>query len=158
MNKRSLQILLVLDIICIIGVTMYMVQDVNDKSPFQILKTRVELPVSIPTPAQKTMTNPIEKESPLVQVQDKTTRKIRFEYRNSKPRQVSVLGEFSDWEPIPMEKGENHTWSAVVEITPGDYLYCYDIDGRLLPDPNNRNLRILSGDEKRSLLTVKPLP
>ncbi|MBD3271588.1 MAG: hypothetical protein GF384_03505, partial [Elusimicrobia bacterium] len=88
----------------------------------------------------------------------RTKRKIRFQYRNSRPMSVSVLGEFSDWEPIPMEKGANHTWTAVVEIEPGEYLYCFDVDGNLIPDPYNSNLRILSGNEKRSLLKVKPLP
>lgn len=157
MSKRMLYILLIIDIIAIIGITVYVAKNYWFESSFPAFsEENISVPDSLPSASPKTKPEP-EPQNVQPSLSKKTKRKIRFQYRNSRPREVSVLGEFSDWEPIPMLKGKNHTWSATVDISPGSYLYCYDIDGRLIPDPNNPNLQILSGNEKRSKLTVKPI-
>lgn len=155
MSKRTLYILLIIDIIVILGITVYIGKNYWFESSFPAFsEENISVPDSLPSASPETKPERVDIQPSLSK---KTKRKIRFQYRNSRPREVSVLGEFSDWEPIPMEKGENYIWSATVEISPGSYLYCYDVDGRLIPDPNNPNLQILSGNEKRSKLTVKPI-
>ncbi len=160
MNKKSfLYLLLILDIIAIIGIAGYIFVDLR-KGPSVLAAAQKKVAESASRKVSDntgTLTTLTQKTAPREPAHPQAaTRKIRFQYRNSKPRQVSVMGEFNDWEHVTMVKGKNHTWSAIIEIKPGDYLYCYDVDGRLIPDPNNPNLRILSGKEKRSLLKVKP--
>ena len=161
-TKKGLYAFLIIDIIAIILISIHLGKDFLFNPPFsKISDEKITIPDSTSKPGSRT---PIEKKLPAPPVMekkdpaDKATRKIMFQYRNSVPREVSVMGEFSDWEPISMTKGKNHTWTVSVEIAPGSYLYCYNVDGNLKPDPNNPNLQILPGNEKRSQLTVKPLP
>lgn len=166
MTKTILKAILVLDILVIVAIAVYIVRDFGGASQEPFFTSE---PVFIPEPKQKSQKKeapektaekkPVKKRKPAAASKKETSRrKIMFTYRNSRPRQVSVLGEFNDWNIVQMKKGKNHTWSAVVHIKPGEYLYCYDVDGRLIPDPNNPNLRVLPGNEKRSLLTVKQIP
>ncbi len=43
-------------------------------------------------------------------------------------RSVSVLGDFSDWQPIPMAK-QGKTWVARVPVQPGLYHFGFLVDG-----------------------------
>ena len=42
---------------------------------------------------------------------------------------VSVRGGFNDWGETPMEQGDDGTWSAVVELEPGEYEYKFFVNG-----------------------------
>jgi hypothetical protein len=51
---------------------------------------------------------------------------------------VRVTGSFIDWDPegIKMLRKEGDVWSAVIPISPGNYLYKFYIDGKWGPDPD----------------------
>jgi 1,4-alpha-glucan branching enzyme len=76
-----------------------------------------------------------------------------FSFRHSKPSRVEIVGSFNNWEPVPLVKGENHTWSVSLSLTPGEYTYNFVADGKVIRDPNNPR----TAPEGRSLLVVKPL-
>jgi hypothetical protein len=80
-------------------------------------------------------------------------RNIRFSYRNSRPLKVEVIGSFNNWSPLPMVKGENHTWEASASLEAGEYTYNFIVDGKVVRDPNNPR----TAPEGRSLLVVQPL-
>jgi hypothetical protein len=42
---------------------------------------------------------------------------------------ISIRGSFNDWGETPMEQGDDGTWSAVVELEPGEYEYKFFING-----------------------------
>lgn len=50
---------------------------------------------------------------------------------------TSVVGNFSNWEPIPMEKvDETGYWTAYLDLPPGEYRYSYlTEEGRKIADP-----------------------
>jgi hypothetical protein len=101
----------------------------------------------------------VKKEAPqrvMVKETRSIKRKILFQYRNSKPQQVALEGDFTR-AAVPMVKGENYTWSVYVEITPGEYMYNFIVNGKSIADPNNPHVRMLPGNQKKSLLIVKPL-
>lgn len=78
-------------------------------------------------------------------------RNILFQYRNSKPKKVEVSGDFNEWALVPLKKGANATWSASVNIAPGEYTYNFLTDGVAVRDPNNPRTK-----DGKSLLVVKP--
>ncbi len=44
---------------------------------------------------------------------------------------VSVMGDFSGWQPIHLEDRDgNGVWTAVLELPPGRYEYAFMVDGR----------------------------
>ena len=53
-------------------------------------------------------------------------------------REVKLAGDFTEWEtnPIPMEKNEDGTWQATVDLAPGQYHYLFLVDGNWNDDPN----------------------
>jgi hypothetical protein len=79
-------------------------------------------------------------------------RRIRFTYRNSKPKEVAIVGSFNNWQPLAMDRGENHLWTATVALAPGEYSYSYLVDGKAIPDPNSRRRDELG----RSVVVVEP--
>jgi len=42
---------------------------------------------------------------------------------------ISIRGSFNDWGETPMEQGDDGTWSAGVELEPGEYEYKFFING-----------------------------
>jgi hypothetical protein len=80
------------------------------------------------------------------------TRNIMFSFRHSKPARVEVIGSFTNWDPRPLVKGKNHTWTASFPLAPGEYTYNFIVDGRVIRDPNNPR----TAPEGRSLLVVQP--
>jgi len=82
------------------------------------------------------------------------TRNIRFTLRDSRPTKVELIGNFDNWTPEPMAKGDNYIWEISVPLKPGEYTYNFLVDGKPSRDPNNPR----TAPEGRSLLVVKPLP
>ncbi|MFH1259426.1 MAG: isoamylase early set domain-containing protein [Elusimicrobiota bacterium] len=86
-------------------------------------------------------------------------RHILFQYRNSRPKTVSIVGNFNRWDPKahPMIKGKNNSWEVMIKLDPGEYFYKYVVDGRTIRDPNNPNFVDDGQGGKNSMLIVKPL-
>lgn len=49
---------------------------------------------------------------------------------------VELLGSFSDWEPRPMVRDAEGTWSVTLTLTPGIWLYVFRVDGVVVSPPD----------------------
>lgn len=154
MNKRTLYVMLVLDLLLIVSAMYFIFNELNSKKSLQTFsnsayRTKTEKPAASstarPLPPAATPAKPASA------AVDKS---IRFTYRNSRPKSVAIFGEFNDWKPAPMVKGKNHTWSITLSLKLGNYLYGYIVDGRFINDPNNKNTGTGIDGKKCSLLKV----
>jgi hypothetical protein len=73
-----------------------------------------------------------------VQPKQTETRNILFKFKSIKARSVAIIGDFNEWIPQPLIKGSNNVWELTLQLVPGEYLYNYLIDGKVILDPNNR--------------------
>lgn len=80
-------------------------------------------------------------------------RKILFQYRNSRPFQVELIGDFNDWEPGKhvMARGLDHMWRVTVPLAPGRFGYQFVVDGKTIRDPANRRFQ---KDPRRGLISI----
>ncbi len=107
-----------------------------------------------PKPAAKnssSQTSPLKKEAVSYKVTS-GLRNIGFSYHNMKAKEVFITGSFNDWSKQALyNKGK--IWAASVQLAPGTYQYQFIVDGKKIPDPNNKKI----SSEGKSILTVKPL-
>ena len=71
-------------------------------------------------------------------------------------RQVSVVGDFNDWDPQAnqMKRQPDGAWLLQVQLNHGHHHYCFLVDGKRKLDPKAQGIaRDLKG-EKVSLLAV----
>jgi hypothetical protein len=63
-------------------------------------------------------------------------RRVLFTLDRRDARSVAVAGDFSGWEPRPLVRGANGTWTLETVIPPGVYHYSFIIDGEtwLVPE------------------------
>ncbi len=80
-------------------------------------------------------------------------RKILFQYRNSRPFQVELIGDFNDWQPGKhvMARGMDHMWRVTVPLAPGRFGYQFVVDGKPIRDPANRRFQ---KDPRRGLISI----
>lgn len=53
--------------------------------------------------------------------------KIGFELLAPYNPDVKLMGNWNDWQPIPMERGDDGTWRAEVALSDGDYEYRFQV-------------------------------
>ena len=53
-------------------------------------------------------------------------------------QEVQLVGDFTQWDanPIAMQRNEDGSWEASVELAPGEYNYLFLVDGNWSDDPN----------------------
>ncbi|OIO74712.1 MAG: hypothetical protein AUJ85_04950 [Elusimicrobia bacterium CG1_02_37_114] len=84
-------------------------------------------------------------------------RNILFQYKSSKANKVAIIGDFNKWDPQPMTRGTDNLWKIAIRLSPGKYTYNYLVDGRLILDPNNRNVPVSNARGfKSSTIEIKP--
>ncbi len=118
-------------------------------------KKDIPLPVSIPkkTSGPQKVTSSVPPQTITAAVK----RNILFQYRDSRPKKVEIIGDFNNWIPTEMTKGPNYIWTIIYQLEPGEYTYKFLADGRLRKDPyNQRSVPDGYGGES-SLLIVKPI-
>ncbi len=66
-------------------------------------------------------------------------RKVTFTLKAAKAGEVSLMGNFNDWNPKshPMKSDGNGIWNKTVMIPPGKHEYKFLIDGNWIEDPQN---------------------
>ncbi|MEO1436086.1 MAG: isoamylase early set domain-containing protein [Bacteroidota bacterium] len=70
-------------------------------------------------------------------VQKSKKQPVTFSYPNDPSvKQVSLVGDMTNWQPLPMKKGPNG-WASEEYLLPGDYQYKFAVDEPWLLDPNN---------------------
>lgn len=67
-------------------------------------------------------------------------RKVLFKLESAPGRSAAVAGSFNDWDPAmaPMKYDSvSKSYSAVVELAPGEYEYKFVVDGEWILDEAN---------------------
>lgn len=88
-------------------------------------------------------------------------RNILFQYRDSRPKHVYLVGDFNDWEigKDKLKRGKNYTWSITYKLAPGTYYYNYVVDDgereKWILDPYNPKKSDEGPAGKSSVLIVK---
>lgn len=84
---------------------------------------------------------------------ESTTGGVRFSYTDPYASQVSLAGDFNDWNAgaAPMTQGADGAWSVVVPLTAGEHQYKFVVDGQWLADPDNP---VTGGDYGNSLVKI----
>ena len=64
-------------------------------------------------------------------------RVVRFALNGTHANHVYLVGDFNDWDPtaLPLEHDGDGSWSAELELSPGDHEYLYLADGVWRADP-----------------------
>ncbi|MGD8698546.1 MAG: glycogen-binding domain-containing protein [Gemmatimonadales bacterium] len=65
---------------------------------------------------------------PVVSVSPQEPTSVTFRLEDTGAESVAVIGDFSDWEPIPLTK-RGKAWTSVVVIEPGLYHFGFLVDG-----------------------------
>lgn len=67
----------------------------------------------------------------------RTSRPIQFVFLAPAARQVSLAGDFNDWNPtlMPMNKAADGMWHLTVTLQPGRHEYRFFADGVWQDDP-----------------------
>jgi hypothetical protein len=78
---------------------------------------------------------------------------VRFSYTDSYAGQVSLAGDFNDWNATsaPMIRSGDGTWSVIVPLTAGEHQYKFVVDGQWVADPENP---VTGGDFGNSLVKI----
>jgi len=63
---------------------------------------------------------------------------LKFCALSENAKTVAVAGDFSDWNALQMEKGNDNSWVITLKVMPGKYQYSFVIDGdEWVPDPGS---------------------
>ncbi len=69
--------------------------------------------------------------------QEAAPRKQTFHFTAPDANAVLLVGDFTNWQKkaIPMQKGRDGIWRAIVQLTPGTHIYRFIMDGQWCDDP-----------------------
>ena len=142
----------------LIGASGYVLfRYVRDKMPrggFPSLPRAGVSPKTAPQAAEKTTGGLL---TPPASTTESSTRKIRFSYRNSRAKHVSIRADFTGWKAVPMDKAAGGQWTYTAALTPGEYAYCYTVDDRTFKDPAAKRTKVI-GRTTVSAIVVEALP
>jgi 1,4-alpha-glucan branching enzyme len=97
---------------------------------------------------------------------------VHFEFTDPIAVTVCLAGTFNHWQPDSKtlhSSGVGHWWKETT-LAPGDYEYCFVVDGQWMPDPQAREsvpnpfggrnsvLRVASSPEAAHLADAENLP
>lgn len=71
-------------------------------------------------------------------------------------RQVSLVGDFNDWQPgtHAMNRQPDGTWTLQIPLHHGHHLYQFLVDGQATLDPRSTGVGRNARNERASLLAV----
>jgi len=83
-------------------------------------------------------------------------RRIIFSFNAPEAREVSLVGEFNNWDPgkHPMKSDGNGLWTKTVMLEPGIYEYKFLADENWTLDTQNDHSRLNCYGTMNSLITV----
>jgi len=163
MNQKNLLFILIIDLILIIG-AIYLIgnrysnfkQNIKKEKSAQVTTTTsVESQISTATVTPEVPVT-VEEKIPEQTTSSQQIRNILFQYRRSTAKNVAIIGDFNDWVPQPLEKHKN-VWKIIIQLAPGEYLYNFLVDGKVILDPNNHKEPVMNKERgfKSSILIVK---
>lgn len=156
MNRKNIISIIVLDIIVLFMAAGLILFRYNSLSS----------PLAKATPASEQTSTTIETTKPEIRNDEKLDdedtapavtgkkRNIGFTFRHSKAKRVAVIGDFNDWVPQAMKKGDGYQWSLSASMLPGEYAYNFVVDGKPIRDPNNQKICDTGRGFKSSYLKI----
>lgn len=86
----------------------------------------------------------------------KTIKPVHFVCLAPEARQVSLVGDFNDWDPHshPLKKRVDGSWAGEVTLGHGHHHYLFLVDGKPTLDPRAQGIARNEQNEKVSLLAV----
>ena len=85
---------------------------------------------------------------------------VRFEYTHPTAHTVCIAGCFNNWKPEAKtlhSSGVGHWWKET-SLAPGNYEYCFVVDGNWIPDPLARESVANPFGGRNSILKVTSSP
>jgi len=85
-----------------------------------------------------------------------STRTINFLFLAPQAEEVSVVGDFNDWNPRanPMDRQPDGGWIARIPMHHGHHRYLFMVDGERMLDPRAHGQARMENNEKVSLVAV----
>jgi len=169
MKKFLLTLFLLADLILVIGVSAFLFFYVQGK-PLPIPDSL--MPIRLPTRASPVTsvaasTSTVVSTPPLVLIPPPpgaggvTLRNLRFTYKNSKAKEVSIRADFTGWRAKPMVRDSAGVWIYDDKLAPGEYAYAFAVNNgdriSIIPDPASKRSKMI-GQNKVSSIEVKPAP
>jgi 1,4-alpha-glucan branching enzyme len=84
----------------------------------------------------------------------KTVKPVNFLCMVDSAQQVSLIGDFNDWQPTPMERQIDGCWRAQVTLAQGHHRYQFLVDGKPMLDPRAQGIARNEQNERVSLIAV----
>ncbi len=84
------------------------------------------------------------------------TKPVNFFCHAPEAQQVSLVGDFNDWQPDahPMTRQPEGTWAIEVPLPHGHHLYRFLVDGRPMLDPRASGVGRDARHERASVRAV----
>lgn len=105
--------------------------------------------IPVPPPVEKVVEKIPEPEELVPPAPSKKSALIRtnFQYTDAKAKQVTLAGEFNDWnkDAVEMTRKEGGVWEAAQDLKPGRYDYKFVVDGDW--DKANKDNRVITVKE-----------
>lgn len=80
---------------------------------------------------------------------------VKFVYRDTEAKSVHIVGDFNNWQMVPMHHHEGGLWTITVPIAEGQYNYQFVIDGKkFVTDPNASEKSDDGYGQKDSILSL----
>jgi len=82
---------------------------------------------------------------------------VLFSYYDPSARDVRLVGDFTDWEPLEnsmVQEDGKHIWTVKVPLGAGTYQYKFIVDGEWKVDPGNPEVVTTSTGARNSALNV----
>ena len=79
---------------------------------------------------------------------------INFHCAAPRARTVALTGDFTQWQPFPMQRSADGWWSARVHLCHGHHQYRFLVDGKPVLDPHATGVARDEHDEHVSLIAV----
>jgi chromosome partitioning protein len=82
---------------------------------------------------------------------------VLFSYYDPSARDVQLVGDFSDWEPLQnsmIQDQGKHIWTGVIPLEAGTYQYKFIVDGEWKIDPDNAEVVTTSMGARNSAVNV----
>jgi hypothetical protein len=82
---------------------------------------------------------------------------VLFSYYDPSARDVCLVGDFSDWEPLEnsmVQEQGNHIWTGKIPLEAGTYQYKFIVDGEWRVDPDNPEVVTTPTGVRNSALNV----
>jgi 1,4-alpha-glucan branching enzyme len=86
----------------------------------------------------------------------KTAKPVNFVCVAPEAKQVTLVGDFNDWDPAaqPLKRQPDGSWTGQITLGHGHHHYQFLVDGKAVLDPRAQGIARNEQNEKVSLIAV----